>query len=137
MIGKVQVPSTMWSGMRIGDVTQLEIPMAERVKWIRAGYKHFETTETGRLLECIDVLVKRVGHERVDAWKSLVANGNWDEFVQDILENHYDAAYAAAAARSRPQEEEKAQALFLEDTRDETYTKAAKELMRRYDSAAA
>jgi tRNA 2-selenouridine synthase len=136
MIGKVQVPSTMWSGMRIADVTQLEIPMSERVKWIRAGYKHFETTETGRLLECIDVLVKRVGHERVSAWKTLVANGQWDEFVQDILVNHYDAAYAAAAARSRPQEEEKAQALFLDDTSDETYAKATKELLRRYDPSA-
>jgi len=136
MIGKVQVPSTMWSGMRIADITQLEIPMSERVKWIRAGYKHFETTETGRLLECIDVLVKRVGHERVSAWKTLVADGQWDEFVQDILENHYDAAYAAAAARSRPQEEEKAQVLFLDDTSDETYAKAAKELLRRYDPSA-
>ena len=110
--------------------------MSERVKWIRAGYKHFETTETGRLLECIDVLVKRVGHERVSAWKTLVADGQWDEFVQDILENHYDAAYAAAAARSRPQEEEKAQVLFLDDTSDETYAKAAKELLRRYDPSA-
>ena len=77
--------------------------MSERVKWIRAGYQHFETTETDRLLECIDVLVKRVGHERVNAWKALIAGGDWDAFVQDILEEHYDSAYAAAAARSRPQ----------------------------------
>ena len=41
MIGKVQVPSTMWSGMRKGAVTQLEIPMSERVKWIRAGVPAF------------------------------------------------------------------------------------------------
>jgi len=133
MIGKVQVPSTMWSGMRAGRVTQLEIPMAERVKWIRAGYEHFETTETERLLECVDVLVKRVGHERVNAWKSLIADGQWDAFVRDILENHYDAAYAAAAARSRPQEAENSNKLFLEDTSDETYARAAADLMREYD----
>ena len=133
MIGKVQVPSTMWSAMRKGDVTQLEIPMSERVKWIRAGYKHFETTETERLLECIDVLIKRVGYERVNAWKELISAGNWDAFVQDILENHYDAAYASAAARSRPQEAEKATPLFLDDTSDETYSRAAIELMQKYD----
>ena len=133
MIGKVQVPSTMWSGMRKGAVTQLEIPMSERVKWNRAGYQHFETTETDRLLECIDVLVKRVGHERVNAWKALIAGGDWDAFVQDIPEEHYDSAYAAAAARSRPQEVENAKPLFLENTSDETYERAAKELMRVYD----
>jgi len=135
MIGKVQIPSAMWSGMRVGEVTQLNIPMSERVKWIRAGYKHFETTETDRLLECIEVLVKRVGHERANDWKNLVANERWDDFVQDILENHYDAAYAAAATRSRPQEEEKSNALFLPNTDDDTYAAAAHELIRRYDSA--
>lgn len=133
MIGKVQVPATMWGAMRNGAVTQLEIPMSERVKWIRAGYRHFETTETERLLECINVLVKRVGHERVNAWKAMISEENWDGFVQDILESHYDTAYAAAAARSRPQEAENATQLFLEDTSDATYAKAAAELMRRYD----
>jgi len=133
MIGKVQVPATMWGAMRKGAVTQLEIPMHQRVKWIRAGYRHFETTETERLLECLDVLVKRVGHERVNAWKEMIAEENWDGFVQDILESHYDAAYAAAAARSRPQEAENATSLFLEDTSDATYANAAAELMRRYD----
>ena len=67
------------------------------------------------------------------AWKALIAGGDWDAFVQDILEEHYDSAYAAAAARSRPQEVENAKPLFLENTSDETYERAAKELMRVYD----
>ena len=133
MIGRVQVPSTMWGAMRRAKVTQLEIPMSERVKWIRAGYKHFETTETDRLLECVDVLVKRVGHERVNAWKKSIHAGEWNEFVQDILENHYDAAYASAAVRSRPEEAENSTHLFLPDTADSTYADAAAALLRDCD----
>jgi tRNA 2-selenouridine synthase len=84
-------------------------------------------------LECIDVLVKRVGHERVNAWKALIAGGDWDAFVQDILEEHYDSAYAAAAAQSAGTPLESTKPLFLENTSDETYERAAKELMRVYD----
>ena len=57
----------------------------------------------------------------MNAWKALIAAGDWDAFVRDILEEHYDSAYAAAAARSRPQEVENAKPLFLADTSDETY----------------
>ena len=132
MIGKVQIPKNTWKGMRAGTVTLLEVPMASRVKWIRAGYTHFETTEVPRLIEKLNVLVQKVGRKKVEEWEEMVAAERWDEFVEDILVNHYDSAYGEAAKRSG-RDDAAAEFLMLPDTEDETYAAAAAELIRKYD----
>ena len=106
--------------MRAGTVTLLEVPMASRVRWIRAGYEHFETTETERLVQKLQKLIPKVGREKVREWEAWVERENWDAFVEDILVNHYDTAYALAAARSG-RDDEAAEFLMLPDTEDETY----------------
>jgi len=128
----VQIPKNTWKGMRAGTVTLLEVPMASRVKWIRAGYKHFETTEVPRLIEKLNVLVQKVGRKKVEEWEEMVAAERWDEFVEDILVNHYDSAYGEAAKRSG-RDDAAAEFLMLPDTEDETYAAAAAELIRKYD----
>ena len=132
MIGRVQIPKNTWKGMRAGTVTLLEVPMASRVAWIRSGYKHFETTDVPRLIEKLKVLTQKVGHKKVGEWEEMVAAERWDEFVEDILVNHYDTAYALAAKRSG-RDDENAEFLMLPDTEDATYAAAAAELIRKYD----
>ena len=85
-----------------GKATILSIPMEHRVKWIRQNYEHFETTEVPRLLEKLQGVGERVGNERVNQWRSLVAEKKWDQFVEEILVHHYDRAYDQASKRSRP-----------------------------------
>ena len=145
MIGKVQIPTTTWKRMGEGKATILSIPMEHRVKWIRQNYEHFETTEVPRLLEKLQVLEKRVGNERVNQWRSLVAEKKWDQFVEEILVHHYDRAYDQASRRSRPNDfDEKsgerkradqggADELFLENLEEKTYDEAAKHLIEKYD----
>ena len=132
MIGKVQIPKNTWKGMRGGTVTLLEVPMASRVAWIRAGYKHFETTDVPRLVQKLQVLTQKVGHKKIKEWETMVAEERWDEFVEDILVNHYDSAYADAAKRSG-RDDENAEHLMLPDTEDTTYAAAAAELIKKYD----
>ena len=145
MIGKVQIPTMTWKRMGEGKATILSIPMEHRVKWIRQNYEHFETTEVPRLLEKLQVLEKRVGNERVNQWRSLVAEKKWDQFVQEILVHHYDRAYDQASKRSRPNDFDEesgerkgadqggADELFLENLEEQTYDKAAEDLMEKYD----
>ncbi|MDC1215452.1 tRNA 2-selenouridine(34) synthase MnmH [bacterium] len=132
MIGRVQIPKNTWAGMRVGTVTLLEVPMESRVKWIRAGYTHFETTDTPRLLEKLQKLIPKVGHAKVEEWERWVGDGEWDLFVEDILVNHYDTAYALAAARSG-RDDEAADFLMLPNTEDAMYAQAAKELIEKWD----
>lgn len=132
MIGRVQIPKNTWAGMRAGTVTLLEVPMPSRVAWIRSGYRHFETTDVPRLIEKLRVLTQKVGRAKVEEWEEMAAAGRWDAFVEDILVNHYDSAYAEAAKRSG-RDDENAEFLMLPDTEDATYAAAAAELIAKYD----
>ena len=145
MIGRVQIPTTTWKRMGESKATILNIPMEHRVKWIRQNYEHFETTEVPRLLEKLQVLEKRVGNERINQWRSLIAEKKWDQFVEEILVHHYDRAYEQASKRSRPNDFDRnsgerkgvdqggADELFLENLEEQTYDDAAKLLMKKYD----
>jgi tRNA 2-selenouridine synthase len=132
MIGRLQIPKNTWAGMKAGSVTLLEVPMPSRVAWIRGGYKHFETTDVPRLVEKLQKLVPKCGKKKVAEWEAWIAAERWDEFVEDILLNHYDSAYAEAAKRSG-RDDENAEFLMLPNTDDETYAKAAAELIAKYD----
>ena len=49
----------------------------------------------------LDTLVHDLGgKKKVAEWEAWIAAERWDEFVEDILLNHYDSAYAEAAKRS-------------------------------------
>ena len=85
-----------------------------------------------RLIEKLQVLIQKVGRKKVEEWEEMVAAENWDAFVEDILLNHYDSAYADAAKRSG-RDDENAEFLMLPDTKDATYAAAAAELIRKYD----
>eukprot|EP00854_Cymbomonas_tetramitiformis_P004874 gene4874-5952_t len=63
------------------------------------------------------------------AYRQQVEEGAWDTFVQDILENHYDPGYAAAGKRDR---DGPVSTLTLQDTSDDTYAQAARDLMSEY-----
>ena len=65
MIGRLQIPKNTWAGMRKGSVPLLEVPMESRVRWIRGGYKHFETTDVSRLVEKLQKLVPKCGKKKV------------------------------------------------------------------------
>ena len=68
----------------------------------------------------------------MEEWEVMVAEERWDDFVEDILTNHYDSAYADAAKRSG-RDDEHAEFLMLPDTEDATYAAAAAELIAKYD----
>ena len=68
----------------------------------------------------------------METWEQWIMSGNWDLFVEDILANHYDTAYALAATRSG-RDDEAADFLMLPNTEDETYAAAAAVLIEKWD----
>lgn len=116
--------------------------MAARVDWIRKGYVHFETTHVGALREALSKLTRLRGKQTVALWHELVDAGRWDEFVQSLLEAHYDPAYAksrdvfygeAGGARIEASVVD-GTVLELPDTSDDTYREAAARLIAAYDT---
>lgn len=142
LVGKLHVPPELFSRMRVAPRTSLSLPMEARVAWIRAGYNHFETTHVRELQAALEQLVRLRGLETVAGWQRLVEAGRWDAFVESLLQQHYDPAYAKSREAFYRQGQggaevaaPGAETLALPDCSDETYRQAAQELLARHGVA--
>jgi tRNA 2-selenouridine synthase len=91
-IGKLRVPDTLLSAIRAGQSIWLEVSMEHRVQLLLEEYTHFlSSPET--LLGQIAHLSTLRGHDMIGRWTEQIRQGRWAEFVQDMLESHYDPAY--------------------------------------------
>ena len=81
----------------------MRVPIASRVAWIRAGYAHFEDCAEGtaQLRRLLDFCAPTAGKKTVARWNSLIDRRDWDSFVTDMLESHYDVGYERSRARDR------------------------------------
>jgi len=96
-IGDLHVPRALWHRMREAPALQVVAPLTARVEFLLADYDHI-IAEPDRLKPLLSWVVTRIGHERVDAWRSCVDAGDWSGFVRCVLEDHYDPAYDRSAA---------------------------------------
>ena len=98
-VGDLRVPGELIERMRASPCLRLEADEATRVRLLREDYVHFEERPqvlVGKL-ECLAPLH---GAERIDAWKSALARGDWDGLVRDLLVAHYDPAYQRSMFRN-------------------------------------
>ncbi len=98
-IGKLRVPDGLLTAIRAGQSIWLEASVEQRVNLLLEEYAHFLASPK-TLLAQVARLSELRGHETIDHWKELIAQKRWAEFVQDMLENHYDPAYRKSLGRN-------------------------------------
>jgi tRNA 2-selenouridine synthase len=98
-VGDLRVPDELIVRMRGSACVQLELPLAERVRLLRAEYEHFEQ-DLASLFSQLDCLTALHGKERIGAWKQLAQQGAWDALVERLLVEHYDPAYLRSIDRN-------------------------------------
>ena len=98
-IGQVQVPARLLERMREGECVRLEVPAAERERFLIEEYGHFLAEPSG-LKEKLKCLTTRYGHAVVARWLSHADSAAWRELVGDLLHTHYDPSYARATTRN-------------------------------------
>jgi tRNA 2-selenouridine synthase len=98
-IGEIQVPEALMSRMRASQCVLLETDLEVRVSLLLDEYRHF-LTDMKSLDAQLDCLVALHGREKIVAWKSLAARGEWREFVSRLLVEHYDPAYRRSSTRN-------------------------------------
>ncbi len=98
-IGEVQVPEALMARMRASPCVLLETGMETRVTLLLEEYRHF-TADRAALEAQLDCLVALHGREKIGRWKALAAAGDWRGFVERLLVEHYDPAYARSSARN-------------------------------------
>ena len=137
-IGRLDVPRPVFRRLAAAPVVEVKVPMAERVRWIRRGYAHFEDGGAGTdtLRRLLAFCVPTAGKAAVARWNELVDVGDWDAFVEAMLVDHYDPGYERARARDRDGAAADAKAPFVVDlptTTDADADAAAAAILGRYD----
>ncbi len=126
-IGDLHIPRALWQRMRDAPALQVTAPLAARVKFLLADYDHI-VVEPERLKPLLSWVVTRIGHDRVENWRSCIDSGDWAGFVTRVLEDHYDPAYdRSAAARQHVDLGE----LAVDSLDDEDIARLAKDLAAR------
>jgi tRNA 2-selenouridine synthase len=98
-VGDLRVPGELIERMRGSACLRLEADESTRVSLLREDYAHFER-DPAALVEKLECLKPLHGAERIEGWKSALAQGDWDGLVRDLLVAHYDPAYARSMFRN-------------------------------------
>jgi len=100
-IGQLQAPAKLLECMREGECLRLEVPLAERVRFLIGEYGHF-LAEPGPLEEKLRCLTPRHGRAIVERWIAQIGAQAWTGLVGDLLVTHYDPSYLRASTRNYP-----------------------------------
>ena len=76
----------------------LNVPIDERIKFLLKEYKHL-TEDSKLIMPFINGIKGKIANEKLSNWRILIQRKEWENFVKEILENHYDPKYSFSATR--------------------------------------
>lgn len=98
-VGKVHIPDLLMLNIRAGQVIRVNASVQWRAEFLLNDYDYFVKDQT-LLFAQLDCLVPLHGHDKINAWKELAIQGEWANFVQALLSEHYDPAYDRAIGKN-------------------------------------
>ena len=97
-IGRVYLPQSLWQKMKQASCVEIQLPLAARVQLLLQQYPHL-MAHPDVLKAKLQLLKSRYGGEKVWEWYQLIDTGQWEAFVQDVLQSHYDPTYTQSMGR--------------------------------------
>ena len=91
-IGKVQIPDALILAMRGATCSVIELPTVLRARFLTQDYPHF-LRQPASLVTQLDRLRVLHGNDRIDTWREMAAQADWEALVAALLTEHYDPAY--------------------------------------------
>ncbi len=132
-IGELYIPTVLWHQMQAAECVEIQIPMTRRVHYLIETYPHLiEHPEV--LKEKLSQLKQRHGQQKIQEWFAWIDGEQWEQFVTDILEQHYDPTYRHALQRSF---DRIIQTLGLPDLSESSIERAVQTLRARSDLSTA
>ena len=96
-IGRVTLPASLIGHMHHAPCVAVEADRDERIAFLLDEYAHlFEEPE--RFKAQLAKLIGLHGRERVDRWHQLIDDGARATLFQELIDLHYDPAYARSSA---------------------------------------
>jgi tRNA 2-selenouridine synthase len=90
-IGNLFLPPNLWTLMGRGTGVEVELPFAERVRFLQRDYRHFLDAP-----EVLEAKLSQLGGKQnahLSTWRALLAARAWDALAEALLVQHYDARY--------------------------------------------
>lgn len=97
-IGALRLPPALWKAMIAAPRVVLEAPVPARAAYLARAYADL-LAEPESLMALLDGLRPLVGAERVAHWQALAGQRSWEALAAELVEHHYDPAYARARGR--------------------------------------
>ena len=98
-IGDLRIPEPLISAFRQGFCINITADINKRTDYLKQNYAHL-ILEPSTLAIQLNKLRSRHGNSGVDFWLDLISKGNWDEFIRDLLQKHYDASYSKSMQKN-------------------------------------
>lgn len=93
-IGRCFIPEEMFKAMCCNSKKYvISLPLDERIQHIISEYR-FWTVQKEDTIACITNLEKFHDRKKIEHWCELVRKEQWEDFVKDLLTEHYDKAYS-------------------------------------------
>jgi tRNA 2-selenouridine synthase len=104
-IGNLHLPNALIERMRASPCVRVEPPLAERVRFLIAEYRHL--TDRPPLLRArLEQLSSLQPPSIIEHWMACIEAGAWEELTFDLLEKHYDPLYRKSMQRNYPAQTE-------------------------------
>ena len=100
-IGALRVPEGLLERMRESGCVRIEVPVAERVRFLIAEYRHF-LADPAWLKTQLSRLTALHSKATVTRWMAQIDAGDWELLVGDLLATHYDPAYLRSMRANYP-----------------------------------
>lgn len=126
-IGRIRLPDALAEAMWASPCLRLETPLPLRVALLREDYAHF-LHDLGLLRQQIDRLKGIYSNDQLAHWHTLCEAQDWDAFISELLERHYDPAYTKSIRSHFPHYDE-ADRLHLRSLNDDGFRALAEEAL--------
>ena len=100
-VGEVVLPPRLWSAMSAAPCVRVEAEAPARVRRLVGLYRD-AARDGAAFAEALGRLPRHIGRAQVERWRGMLASGDLDLLAHELIETHYDPAYARGASRERP-----------------------------------
>jgi len=101
-IGKLIVPPSVWAAMCAAPRIEITAPLEARAEYLTRAYADV-IAEPAALRQKLQPIRQHRGHETVERWEALLAEGKMTELAAALISDHYDPAYAKSRAVHEPE----------------------------------
>jgi tRNA 2-selenouridine synthase len=98
-VGQIHVPAALIETMRASECFVIQADLSVRVDLLSEQYRFF-MAQPKILFEQLDCLTSLHGQALINQWKQLASTQQWEAFIAQLLQTHYDPSYDRSMQRN-------------------------------------